>query len=775
MQLEREGALFQGIPAPGIGDDNLKFERERIRWPVFAIASLGVLINAVYFGVIFLAEPAGFGARFFDNLPESIFILSLIPIFAVVAFLSHEVVAGYRLGEYSRRLELEMETRNRQLVDLMNFNKNIMSSVNDLIFVIGSDGRFQFVGGNCREMLGCEPGNLVGRQFIELVEPGSVAKAVNNFESVLRGIEVPPYEIEVKGADGKSRYIEISSTSYHEGDTVSAQVGVARDVTERKKLGQHVIERNRELAALNAVAAAVGHSLELEDVMNAALEQVAALTRARQACLYLYDADERELELKAWKGSVVNEGKERVKLGEGAFGEAAASGIPVLLNSRDDPGKLATVTCSKSIAAVAAIPMRYRGRLVGLLALASGETDHFSRADIDLLRVASSQIAMAVENALLYREAQATAAELARSNQELARATDEISRLITAAEQERSFSVRSSNPHLVKCWEVKNCQQLNCPSYKSQNLRCWQVAGTHCGGEVQGVFAQKLGRCEKCEVYLAARPDRLTEIGEAFNNMMAMLEHRVEQQRQLQEQLIQSTKLAAIGELAANIAHEINNPLTGVLTHATLLARKLPENDPMAERLQTIANETLRARDIVRNLLDFSRKESLKRRKAAVSEVVEAALKLLRKQAELANVVVTLDFADDVPDVYVDVNQMKQIFINILNNAIHAMPGGGELTISIRSEKPDGRRPWVEVAFTDTGTGIPPEDLERVFDPFFTSKKEGEGTGLGLSISKRIAEEHGGGIEVESELGVGSTFTVKLPTANIATDIRRVA
>ena len=754
----------------------VKFKRERLRGPVYAIAGLGLLINVIYFGIIFATGAKDGRAGFWENISEHLFIASLLIIFPLVAFLVYRIMAGYRLSDYSKRLELEMEARNKQLLDLMSFNENIMDSVNDLIFVIGSDGRFQFVGGNCGDILGCEPSALVGHQFIELVAPGSVARAVNSFESVLRGLEVPPYELEVVNDTGENRFIEISSTSYSDEQRVSAQVGVARDVTERKRLEQHVVERNRELAALNAVATAVGQSLDLDQVLGSALDQVAALMRVEKACVYLYDGLNSELELRAFKGASASVDKsQRIKLGDTVLGQAAEQRSPILINSNDNPEETAAIACEDEIASVAAIPMQYSGRLVGVLGLASDEAGHFSRADIDLMRVVSSQIAMAMENALLFEDSRKKARELAERNRELALATDELSNLIAVAEQERSFSVRSKNHHLVKCWEIKDCAEVGCPSYKSENRRCWQVAGTHCGGEVQGVFAQKFGQCEKCEVFRLARPDRLTELGEAFNNMMAMLEQTAEEQQQLQEQLVQSSKLAAIGELAANIAHEINNPLTGVLGHTVLLSRSLPEEDPSVENLHIIENETMRARDIVRNLLDFSRQESLSMKKASIKKIMDDTLTLLRKQAELANVEIRHRYEEDIPAVHVDVNQMKQIFVNILNNAIHAMQAGGLLTIGIKAVKPDGRRPWVEVSFSDTGKGIPPEMMARVFDPFFTSKDPGEGTGLGLSISRRIVEEHGGSIDVVSEVGKGSTFTVKLPTANITTDIKHVA
>ena len=488
-------------------------------------------------------------------------------------------------------------------------------------------------------------------------------------------------------------------------------------------------------------------------------------------------AAEGTLTLRVWKGGS-KEFLSRIghlELGEGLVGIVAESGQAMARNVEEFPPDTAHAVAGDGVGCVAAVPMQVRGRLIGVLGVGSERRDRFSEADLSLLGAMGSQIAMALENALLFEDLQSKTGELASQNAELAKATQKISLLIAAAEQERSFSVRFDNPGLVKCWEVKKCPHSDCPSYRSENLRCWQVAGTHCGGEVQGVFAQKFGRCEKCEVYQAARADRLAGLGEAFNNMMAMLEQQVEEQRRLQEQLLQSTKLAALGELAANIAHEINNPLTGVLGYAALLQREFSPDDPIGKNLKVIENETIRARDIVRNLLDFARQEGLKKRRTSVREVMDDTLSLLRKQADLINVKVELDYSENVPQVYVDINQMKQVFINILNNALHAMEGGGTLTLSIRSAKPDGKRPWVEVAFTDTGSGIPADKLDLVFNPFYTSKDAGEGTGLGLSVSQRIVEEHGGVIEVASEVGKGSTFTVKLPTANVSTRLKRVA
>ncbi|MHB8792914.1 MAG: ATP-binding protein [Thermoleophilia bacterium] len=756
--------------------DSLAKNRAKVSWLVFVIALTGVAINIIYFGIESLGEQSML-EDFRSNLYEHIFILSLIVQFPLIAYVADRVMVGFRLSERSRALELEVAARTRELEDLKSFSENIMASVNDVIFVIASNGRFQFVSGDSEGVLGYEPEALMGRQFIDIVAAGSIATAVNNFEKVMWGDEVLPYELEVVDGMGKARLIEISGTAYREDGQAVAQVGVARDVTERKKLEEHVFERNRELAALNAVSNAVGQSLDLDQILSAALDQVVDLFTAHRACVHLYEADTEELALRVWKGGSPAFLKKiaQLKIGEGLVGMVAQQNEAMALEIDDFPELTAGVVVADGVASLAAVPMKFRGKLLGVLGVGSEQKGRFTPADLSLLSAMASQVAMAVENALLFKDLQGKTGELAEQNADLATATAKIRHLIGSAEKERSFSVRFDNPGLAKCWEIKSCTSVDCPSFKSENLRCWQVAGTHCGGEVQGVFAQKFGRCEKCQVYKMAHSGRLAGLGEAFNNMMAMLEQQVEEQNQLQEQLTQSTKLAALGEMAANIAHEINNPLTGVLGYSALLQRGLADDNPSLKNLKVIENETIRARDIVRNLLDFVRQEGLKKRKACIRDVMDDTLYLLRKQAELINVKIVLDYDDEVPQVYIDVNQMKQVFINILNNALHAMEGGGKLTVTIKAAKPDGRRPWVEVSFSDTGSGIPPDKLEMVFNPFFTSKEAGEGTGLGLSVSQRIVEEHNGSIEVESQVGTGSTFTVKLPTAIVSAGVKRVA
>jgi len=242
------------------------------------------------------------------------------------------------------------------------------------------------------------------------------------------------------------------------------------------------------------------------------------------------------------------------------------------------------------------------------------------------------------------------------------------------------------------------------------------------------------------------------------------LERRVEERtRELQaarDQLVQSEKLASIGELAAGVAHEINNPIGIILGFAQILRRRTLKDNPLYRPLCTIEREGLRCKGIVQGLLDFARQGRPEPRRVNINEVIEAACSLMAHQANSSKVQVTKKYASDLPNVVADENQLQQVFFNIMLNAYQAMPDGGQLRIAsgLVGDK-------VHAIFADTGVGIPAENLNRIFDPFFTTKEVGQGTGLGLSISYGIVQQHGGTIEVDGKAGAGARFTVTLPAA----------
>ncbi|MFZ1061099.1 MAG: ATP-binding protein, partial [Candidatus Rokuibacteriota bacterium] len=275
------------------------------------------------------------------------------------------------------------------------------------------------------------------------------------------------------------------------------------------------------------------------------------------------------------------------------------------------------------------------------------------------------------------------------------------------------------------------------------------------GERRQLFFTGEIATCETLASQLAIALENA--------RLQADLQQRLAELQRTQAQLVQSAKLAALGELVANIAHEFNNPLTSIVGYASELRLSLPDGDPRRDEVMIIEGEALRARKIVRDLLDFSRQRVPALEAVHINPLLSRVVSILRHQARLANVEVEEEYGVDLPTVLADADQLRQVFLNLVTNGLDAMPDGGRLWITTALAEQDGEY-WVEVAVQDTGSGIASEHLSRVFEPFFTTKPEAKGMGLGLSVSQGIIQSHKGQILVESELGRGSTFRMRLPT-----------
>ena len=221
--------------------------------------------------------------------------------------------------------------------------------------------------------------------------------------------------------------------------------------------------------------------------------------------------------------------------------------------------------------------------------------------------------------------------------------------------------------------------------------------------------------------------------------------------------LMRQDKFVSLGRLSAGVAHEVNNPLTTILTSAMLIQEDFDPDDPIYKELQIITDETLRCRKIVTSLLDFARQTEPTKKLCNINDVVSESLVLTRKQAAFDDVSIVQNLAEDIPVMNVDKDQMQQVFINLILNAMQATDSGGKISVSTTFIPEDE---VVEIAISDTGKGIPVENIDKIFDPFFTTRESG--TGLGLAITHGIVERHGSSIDVKSKPGSGTTFTIRL-------------
>ncbi|MBI3585944.1 MAG: HAMP domain-containing histidine kinase [Ignavibacteriales bacterium] len=289
--------------------------------------------------------------------------------------------------------------------------------------------------------------------------------------------------------------------------------------------------------------------------------------------------------------------------------------------------------------------------------------------------------------------------------------------------------------------------------------------------------------------------DEMGRLAHSFNEMMQSLRRAEEENRQWSQtleqrvqqktdelkkihgQILQIEKMASLGKLSATVAHEINNPLEGILTYATLISRRMKKNVNLAdaeketlEDIELIKRETERCGTIVKNLLLFSKKQVGEFALVPVKQIVQKAEQLMKHHFDISNVKFCAEFPALEPLLLCDENQIQQALVALFVNAVEAMPEGGTLTVRVALTDED-----ISISISDAGMGIPKSDIPHAFEPFFTTKENGQGVGLGLSVVYGIVERHGGKISVDSELGKGTTFTLTFPQSSQSTDRKLAA
>lgn len=319
--------------------------------------------------------------------------------------------------------------------------------------------------------------------------------------------------------------------------------------------------------------------------------------------------------------------------------------------------------------------------------------------------------------------------------------------------QTGNLNVEVDNPRIVRCWERLDCSKVDCPSFG--RVRCWATAGTFCHGTVQGAFAQKIGDCRECVVYRESCGDEIQELVEVFNQMVKDLKHNLQELEKVNTDKARMERLSALGEMATTVAHETKNPLNSIRL-ATSYLKKNFHGEILSEFLSIIEEEVMRLNEITSDFLGFSKPAPLKVRMTDINALVKSTVELVRQEATDRNIEVIILTDEHVPPVPCDFSRMKQALLNLLLNAIDASTAGN--SISITTEAAGAR---MGLTVQDTGRGIPPEEIENIFKPFYTTKTRG--SGLGLAIVDRIVKEHKGEITVESAPGKGTKFTILLP------------
>jgi signal transduction histidine kinase len=472
------------------------------------------------------------------------------------------------------------------------------------------------------------------------------------------------------------------------------------------------------------------------------------------------------------------------------------------------------------------VPLRFRGQTIGILCVESHRSDAFSLYDESLIVVIASHLASLADYTRLREEAEGRARNLGLIHevvQQVIGLTDprevavitsellaryfayELAAVFIADEKGnltiggfggasqnvvrramRSFEypvIGGITGYVFQTGEslVVN-DVLEEPRYRS--IKGWQAGSEMCvaiheGSTILGIIdvesssrnafthndfiaLESLAGILASVITSADQYQRLQSTISQLRSTQEELQDRMEAQRLAEDRLVQAAKLAAVGEMAAGIAHELNNPLTTVTGFTELALESIPKDTETHTDLEMVLRESLRARAVVRRLLDFARQGESTRARASLNKVIEEVIALSRHLIQTSGVDLSLRLEEDLPWASIDVNQLKQVLLNLIHNALQAMPAGGVMEIKTETASHE-QRDWVIISVRDTGVGIPQVHQGRIFEPFYTTKGNQGGTGLGLSVTYGIVTNHGGHIDVESEPGSGSIFAVWLP------------
>ena len=611
---------------------------------------------------------------------------------------------------------------------------------------------------------------------------------------------------------------KLNAYSDHDLEILRQVTGQLAVAIENARLFGELGRRLDEVQALFTVGQSLVTTLNLDEVLGLIVDAtLKTIPVAHKAVIHFLDETNGVLVPKAVSHHGQGAGSSaRMRVGEGVAGRAVVEkGGIYVSDTRTDPRFVDSGTAVKSLLVV---PMILGETVIGTLSVDSGGMEAFTQDDERLLVMLANQAAIAIENARLYGEAK-RADELAALNR-IATAmvsTLDLDQVLTLAMQGINETLRVEAGSLLLLDEAEGdlAPRMTLCGEKSvrgemvlslgQGVAGWVVQegkplllpDTGQEGRLPSTTAQLLdveARSVLC-VPLVLREKTIGAIevinkwGSRFteddltllNSIAASVAIAIENARlyaevkdfadelaRSQAQLIQSEKLAATGKLAASIAHELNNPLQAVQSCVYLVADQTDPDDPNRQYLDIAREELDRMARIVGRMVDFYRPSDEGRIPTDVNALLENVVALVRKRLQQGGIEVDLELAPDLPLIIATGDHLKQVFLNVIINALEAMPQGGRLEMATRriSER-DARTKafadagFVEIEFADTGVGIPAEHLNNIFDPFYTTKSKG--MGLGLSVSYGIVERHGGQIQVESKVGEGTTFLVRLP------------
>ena len=652
-----------------------------------------------------------------------------------------------------------------------------------MVVVTDVQGRIELINRRGLEILGYEASSdLVGHEWFSTCVPEAIRDEVRRVFSQIVSGDLRPverYENAVVTRDGRQRLILWHNALLRDPEgRILGTLSSGEDVTERRRDERALARRAMQLQIVNDVSQRLSSILNLDElllhVVRAAKEgfgfyhtDIFLIEERREYAVFRVGSDPAET--LAWRALGF-----RCRVGEhGMVGWVAATGEPLLAGDVSKEPRFRFDKLIPDTRSELVLPISHEGRVLGVFDLQSEELNAFAPDDLSVMTTLCGQLGAAIENARLY---EALKTSESRYRLLLQNANDAV----------YVHAVTPDSPDRILDVNDKACEMLG---YTREEFLSMDVPRIDVPEQAERIPAilEKLfaeGRVlfetehvakdgRRIPVEVSARLFDLQGVSAVLSVTRDITERRkMEEERlELEARHRQAQKLESIGTLASGVAHEINNPLTGIINYAQLIADRT-DNDPLREFARGIVDEGSRIAAIVKNLLSFSRQQKESHSPARVADIVTASLSLVGAVLRKDGIQIDVEVPDDLPTIKCRSQQIQQVLLNLLTNARDGLnaryPGDDEdkiVRLSVEKVDHDGHA-WIRIAVEDHGAGIPPSVLGRVFDPFFTTKPRDQGTGLGLSISYGIVRDHHGTLTVESVPNQSTRFLVELPVDN---------
>ncbi len=555
--------------------------------------------------------------------------------------------------------------------------------------------------------------------------------------------------------DGRYYTAAISPILGDDGEEVG-RMALLHDITDIKVVEETLRSRNMELIVLNEVSASLSQNIgSLDVVIREALQRLMDAIGVRAGVIVTMDEKGEDLRI---RGSVGLSTQTEVFMGllppRGIL-DVDRDGNTGLLDTGQFLARwkaIVPMLKKEGLRDPKVVPIDSDGIIMGMLMVADDQKDSFATDELRMLRAAALQFGIAIKNADLLKQ--------------LDNATHTWETTFNAMAE--GIYVLDADRNIIQA-NMAMAEILGVPLNRIVGRKCYEVTHkTRCPIDLcpfeEAMEGRTGGTLEREERSLGKTfrisVNPIRDRGGAVVGAVHVMADITETNR-LRDQLLQSDKMAAVGQLVAGVAHELNNPLTGILGYSQLLLRRFQDMDQATVKdLEAVIGEAERATRIVQNLLSFSRKHKPMKTVTDLNRAVRDLVELREYELKVNNIEVVTELDESLPRTMADVHQLEQVLLNLVNNSTDALRGRKDGVITIATSS-DGR--FIKVAVSDNGAGIAPEDLPRVFDPFFTTKEVGQGTGLGLSICYGIIEEHGGTIEIDSRPGEGTRVEFTVP------------